>query len=199
MKKYNEGYIKFDLKWDKKSVVLPESMLSELNNFRTNLFDLGLIGMYPDGIGFGNFSIRFGNTDQFIITGSATGQLRTLTKEHFSLVTGFDIEKNTVICEGQIAASSESMSHAALYKSTYNINAVVHVHHKKIWDKYLNNLPTTPKNAEYGTIEMASEIIKLAHVSEGIIIMGGHEEGIVSFGTTLEEVTNKIIKLYNTL
>ena len=199
MKKYNEGYIKFDLKWDKKSVVLPESMLSELNNFRTTLFDLGLIGMYPDGIGFGNISIRFGNNDQFIITGSATGQLRTLTKEHFSLVTGFDIEKNTVICEGQIAASSESMSHAALYKSTYNINAVVHVHHKKIWDKYLNNLPTTPKNAEYGTIEMANEIIKLAHVSEGIIIMGGHEEGIVSFGTTLEEVTNKIIKLYNTL
>lgn len=196
---HNEGYIKFDLQWDKKSVDFPEYLLSELNDFRTRLFDLGLIGMYPDGIGFGNISTRFGNTDQFIISGTATGQLRTLTKEHFSLVTGFDIDKNTVICEGQIAASSESMSHAALYKSNHNINAVVHVHHKKLWENYLNNLPTTPKNAEYGTIEMASEIKKLAHVSEGIIIMGGHEEGIVSFGTNLGEVTNRIIKLYNTL
>ena len=199
MKKINEGYIKFDLQWDKKSVDFPEYLLSELNDFRTRLFDLGLIGMYPDGIGFGNISTRFGNTDQFIISGTATGQLRTLTKEHFSLVTGFDIDKNTVICEGQIAASSESMSHAALYKSNHNINAVVHVHHKKLWENYLNKLPTTLKNAEYGTPEMAIEIKKLAHVSEGIIIMGGHEEGIVSFGTNLGEATNRIIKLYNTL
>jgi ribulose-5-phosphate 4-epimerase/fuculose-1-phosphate aldolase len=196
---HNEGYIKFDLQWDKKSVDFPENMLSELNDFRTKLFNLGLIGMYPDEIGFGNISIRFGNNDQFIISGSATGQLRTLTKEHFSLVTGFDNEKNTIICEGQIAASSESMSHAALYKSNHNINAVVHVHHKKLWEKYLNNLPTTPKNAEYGTTEMANEVKKLAHVPEEIIIMGGHEEGIVSFGTNLGEATNRIIKLYNTL
>jgi len=195
----NEGYIKFDLQWDKKSVDFPENKLSELNIFRTQLFDLGLIGMYPDGIGFGNISTRIGNTDQFIISGSATGQLRTLTKEHYSLITGFDIEKNTIICEGQIAASSESMSHAALYKSNHNIHAVVHVHHKKLWSNYLNTLPTTSKNAEYGTPEMANEIKKLAHVYEGIIIMGGHEEGIVSFGLNLEEATNRIIKLYNTL
>lgn len=195
----NEGYIKFDLQWDKKSVDFPEYLLSELNDFRTRLFDLGLIGMYPDEIGFGNVSIRFGNNNQFIISGSATGQLRTLTKEHISHVTGFNIDKNTVFCEGQIAASSESMSHAALYKSNHNINAVVHIHHKKLWDNYLNDLPTTPKNAEYGTTEMANEIKKLAHVSEGVIIMGGHEEGIVSFGTNLGEATNRIIKLYNTL
>lgn len=196
---HNEGYIKFDLQWDKKSVDFPENVLSELNTFRTKLFDLGLIGMYPDGIGFGNISIRLGNNDQFIISGSATGQLSTLTKEQFSLVSGFDIEKNTVICEGQIAASSESMSHAALYKSNHNINAVVHVHHKELWGNQLNNLPTTPKNAEYGTPEIANEIKKLAHVFKGIIIMGGHEEGIVSFGTNLEEATYRIIKLYNTL
>ncbi|MGE0088515.1 MAG: class II aldolase/adducin family protein [Bacteroidales bacterium] len=199
MKKINEGYIKFNLQWEKKSVDFPGTIISELNIFRTKLFDFGLIGMYPNGIGFGNISSRIANTDQFIISGSATGQLRTLTKEHFSLVTGFEIEKNTVICQGQIAASSESMSHAALYKSNQNINAVVHVHHKKLWEKYLNNLPATPKNAEYGTPKMANEIKKLAHVSEGIIIMGGHEEGIVSFGITLEEATNKIIKLYDTL
>ena len=196
---HSEGYIKFDLQWEKKSVDFPENILSELNLFRTELFDIGLIGMYPDGIGFGNISTRIANTDQFIISGSATGQLRTLTKEHFSLVTAFDIEKNTVICEGQIAASSESMSHAALYKSNHNINAVVHVHHNKLWSNHLNKLPTTPKNAEYGTPEIANEIKKLAHVSVGIIIMGGHEEGIVSFGTNLEEAANRIIKLHNTL
>jgi hypothetical protein len=196
---HNEGYIKFDLQWEKKSVDFPENMLSELNNFRTKLFDLGLIGMYPEGIGFGNISIRFGNNDQFIISGSATGGIRMLIKENYSLVTGFDIEKNTVICEGQIAASSESMSHAALYKSNHNINAVVHVHHKKLWEKHLDKLTTTDKKAEFGTPEIAFEIGKLANTSSGIIIMGGHEEGIVSFGANLEEATNRIIKLYNTL
>ncbi|OFX88160.1 MAG: hypothetical protein A2W99_10550 [Bacteroidetes bacterium GWF2_33_16] len=196
---HNEGYIKFDLQWEKANFIFPDKLFLEMNLFRKRLFDLGLIGMYSDGIGFGNVSIRIGDTNLFIISGSATGSIPNLSKENYSLVTGFDIDKNTIYCQGNTAASSESMSHAALYKSNQKINAVVHVHHKKLWEKYLNNLPTTPKNAEYGTTEMANEIKKLANASEGVIIMGGHEEGIVSFGTTLEEATNRIIKLYNTL
>lgn len=194
-----EGYIKFNLQWEKTSFDFPDNQFYELNSYRSKLYDLGLMGMYPDGIGFGNISMRYNNSNQFIISGSATGGLPELKKESFALVTHFDIQKNTIYCLGQTAASSESMSHAAIYKSNKNCNAVIHIHHMKLWNKFLGLLPTTDKKAEYGTPEIAFEIGKEAHEKEGIIIMGGHEEGIISFGKDLNEATQNIINLYNTL
>lgn len=196
---HNEGYIKFSLEWDKSCFEFPDKLFQDLIQHRKKLFDLGLIGMFDDGIGFGNISVRYNNTNQFIISGSATGALDELKKEHFSLVTQFDIQKNSIYCIGSIAASSESMSHAAIYQSNKKCNAVIHVHHKKLWETFLDLLPTTDKKAAYGTPEIAIEMGKRANENEGMLIMGGHEEGIIAFGSSLQEASKKIIKLYKTL
>ena len=42
--------------------------LAELNVYRRKLLDLHLIGVDPNGIGFGNLSVRDGATDKFYIT-----------------------------------------------------------------------------------------------------------------------------------
>jgi hypothetical protein len=42
--------------------------IAELNAYRRKLLDLRLIGVDPNGIGFGNLSIRDGATDNFYIT-----------------------------------------------------------------------------------------------------------------------------------
>ena len=198
MIKIDEGYIKFNLSWEEKSFDFNDHDFIKINSCREKLFNLGLIGAYPDGIGFGNLSVRY-NKNEFIISGSSTGNFKTLSKDDYSLVKDYDILKNSVRCEGLTKASSESLSHAAIYESNININAVIHIHNKEMWDKYLNDLPTTDKKAEFGTPEIALEINKLANNSSGIIIMGGHQEGIISYGKSINEAEKIILKYFNKL
>ena len=55
----------------------------------------------------------------------------------------------------------------------------------------LDRVPTTSKAAEYGTPEMACEIIQLFQTGEvhrrKLFVIAGHEGGIVTFGSDLEE------------
>ncbi|MFC2103755.1 class II aldolase/adducin family protein [Bacteroidota bacterium] len=193
-----EGYIKFNLNWDQRKFEFGNEDFNYINSCRDKLFDLGLIGVYPNGIGFGNLSIRYHN-NEFIISGSATGNIPNLTKDHFALVKVIDIENNSVQCVGQIEASSESLSHGVIYEVNSAVNAVIHIHHKDMWNQYINNLPTTNKNAEFGTPEVALEIAKLTNEDSGIIIMAGHPEGIITYGKTLEDAYKKLLKYYNKL
>ena len=91
------------------------------------------------------------------------------------------------------------MSHAAIYSAIPDVGAVVHVHSRKLWDKYLHVLPTTANLVPYGTPEMAYEIGRiLAHshtLEKRVIVMGGHDEGIISFGKTVEDAALAVLNL----
>ncbi|HAN18844.1 MAG: hypothetical protein A2X13_07910 [Bacteroidetes bacterium GWC2_33_15] len=191
----DEGYIKFNLNWEKKSFDFNDTDFSALNFYRQELFESGLIGAYPDGIGFGNISMRY-DKHNFIISGSETGNLKNLSKEHYALVEAFNIKENRVHCVGLTKASSESLSHAAIYKINLNVNGVIHVHNQEMWKRYIHKLPTTNKDAEFGTPGMASEISRYAGKSHGVIIMGGHPEGIISYGITLNDAYNELHKYF---
>lgn len=195
----DEGYIKYNCNWVKTN---PTNIdLKDINHFRKVLFNLNLIGMYENGIGFGNISFRHKN--DFLITGSATGGIDNLNENHYTFVTNYNFEKNWLKCEGPIKASSESLTHASVYENCKEANAVVHIHNLKLWEKLLYIVPTTRVEAEYGTPEMAKEITRLfkeTSVSEKkIICMAGHKEGIVSFGKSLEEATNIILNHFDIL
>jgi len=144
-----------------------------------------------NGIGFGNLSVRDGATDKFCITGSATGGIPELTLANCAKVVACDFERNQVRYEGSAMPSSESLTHAAIYESDATAGAVIHCHCSKLWAAVLNGAPTTSKAAEYGTPEMANEIMQLLTrtnvQSRKIVIMAGHEGGILTFGKDLEE------------
>ena len=199
---HDEGYIKFKADWREAPPFSPNS-ISEINHFRQRLYDLNLIGAYPDGIGFGNISQRLGNSTRFIISGSATGNLNLLNENHYSNVTRVDIDKNELTCEGPIIASSESMSHAVIFRTCDWVNGVVHVHHLGLWEKLLHKVPTTSKSATYGTPEMAYSIIDLLKntdlIEQKIFVMEGHREGIFSFGKNLNEAMEVLLSHYNLL
>jgi L-ribulose-5-phosphate 4-epimerase len=165
--------------------------LAELNAYRRKLLDLRLIGVDPNGIGFGNMSVRDGATDNFYITGSATGGIHELTLADCAKVVACDFESNCVRYEGSALPSSESLTHAAIYESDATAGAVIHCHDSKLWSAALNEAPTTSKAAEYGTPELAYEIIQLFKrtdvPSRRIIVMAGHEAGILTLGKDLEE------------
>ena len=196
----SEGYIKFQCKWEQEEIHIPEEVLLSFEKERSRLYELGLIGMYPDGIGFGNISVRTEGSS-FFITGTATGQFNMLDPSHYSLVSAYNFANNFILCKGLTKASAESLTHAAVYEAIPEVGAVVHVHCLWLWEKLLNNYPTTSAKLEYGTPEMALAVQSLAAEiemgNEKIIIMGGHREGILAFGKNLEEATTQIIKIYN--
>ena len=110
----DEGYIKYRSDWIAAPVIRAE-IAAELDIWRRPLFEAGLIGQYEDqAVGFGNLSIR-GQQGGFYISGTQTGHLYRTDGRHYSQVTRFDIETNWIECRGPVQASSEALTHAAIY------------------------------------------------------------------------------------
>lgn len=196
----DEGYTKFIVDWrDRRPVDLPA--ISELDRWRRPLFDVGLIGHYEDpGIGYGNISVRERGARQFLVSATQTGHLPSTGSQHYALVTDWDIDGNRVTCRGAGQASSESLTHAAIYELDDAICAVVHVHDRPLWDELKGTVATTAADVAYGTPEMAREFNRLwretGFSESGIAVMAGHESGIVSIGSTLAEAVSRVLRLY---
>lgn len=185
----DEGYIKFNARWEK-GPELPTEFLEPLIQARQQLYAFKLIGAYDNGIGFGNISRRWNEMGQFVISGSTTGNFEQILAKHFTLVTKVDIGQNTLWCKGPIIASSESMSHAVVYRECPWVNAVIHVHNIGLWERLLHQVPTTDASATYGSPEMADSITHLLQTTDlpdkKIFVMEGHREGVFVFGEDME-------------
>jgi ribulose-5-phosphate 4-epimerase/fuculose-1-phosphate aldolase len=195
-----EGYIKFNCERINENISIPVNIFTSLSKWREKMFELDFIGVYSNGIGYGNISVR-ADANSFYISGTATGSLPMLEEKHYALVNSWSVATNSLQCNGKINASAESLSHAVIYESLPDVGAVIHVHHKGMWDKYLNLLLTTSPDILYGTPEMAMEIKNIARnikpEQDNILIMGGHEEGIITWGNTLDDAGEIILKYFN--
>lgn len=195
----DEGYVKYVSHWQSGPPPGAKTV-SLLNRWRRPLYEAGLVGHYEDlNIGYGNISVREGDTDAFVITGTQTGHIENTGAEHFALVTAVDIGANVVHCVGPVQASSEALTHAALYALSEDIGAVVHVHDRGLWIAQKDFLPTTDPSVPYGTPAMARAFQSLWETTgfarTGIAVMAGHDDGLVSIGRTLEEATTRMLAL----
>jgi ribulose-5-phosphate 4-epimerase/fuculose-1-phosphate aldolase len=190
-------YVKFTYQCSRPHIA-PFDALAELNACRRRLIELRLMGVDSNGVGFGNLSVRDGVSGNFYITGSATGGLPELMPTDCVRVVAYDFAKNWLRYEGAAIPSSESLTHAAIYESDPSISAVIHCHDSKLWTTVLNQAPTTSKAAEYGTPELANEIMQLFPrtdvQSRKIVVMAGHEGGIVTFGKDLEKAFAVLVR-----
>ena len=205
-----EGVIKFRLRFTEAAPVEMEP-LEALNHWRTILWQQALIGQDParyEGYGFGNVSQRIGAGNAapgkrcFVISGTQTGHVPELDNRHYTLVKTYDAASNSVSTAGPIKPSSESLTHGMLYDLDDEIQVVLHVHSPDIWLAAVNlGLPVTNSSVPYGTPAMATEVRRLFNDTDvrerKIFSMGGHEDGIVSFGTTAEEAGETLIRTLN--
>ncbi len=197
----DEGYIKFNINWEQKENNFPYDIL-DLMEWRDKMHEMKLIGHYEEhNVGFGNISERFDNSKKFIISATQTGDIYPIEEKHFTTVTDYNIEENTVWCKGPLKASSESMTHAAIYECDKGIRAIIHIHHLGMWKELLNEIPTSGANVPYGTPEMANEIKRLFKEEnlghKKVMAMAGHDEGIIAFGANLDEAAQIIKEYYN--
>ena len=198
----DEGRIKFNCAWTK-GPPFENTAIVELNTWRRPLFDAGLVGLYDDtGVGFGNMSVRSGPDVRFIISGTQTGHLAELTGAHCAEVTDYDIQDNRVTCHGPVKASSESLTHAAIYELSPTIQAIVHVHSDTLWHELRNKVPTTNPTVAYGTPDMAEEFRRLYRdtdfASSEMAVMGGHDGGLISIGPDIAQAARRFLEITTT-
>ena len=211
----DEGYVKFQ-QVRVEGPSLPMPLWENLERTRSKLYEAGLVGMYDDGIGFGNVSWLAPDTEglaerhfrpeehfsnpsgfrPFVISGTQTGRYPHLTGQHYVLVTQVNPQVNQLQCKGPVDASSESMTHAAVYAADLRIGCVLHVHHAGHWSRLLYKVPTTAADVPYGTPAMAEEVGRLfleENLGEvGCFAMAGHEEGLVSFGSDTQQALARL-------
>lgn len=192
-----EGFVKFNCHWSQSGPVISDEQYEIINSWREILYNMDLIGAYENGVAFGNISMRT-RGHQFVITGSATGEIPELEPGHYVKVNSFNIDDNAVQCIGPLKASSESLTHAAIYSADPDTNAVVHVHNLDLWNKLIYKVPTTNPGMDYGTAGLAKDILRLFKDPEiyekRIIIMSGDRAGILTFGHDMDEAVNVLME-----
>lgn len=201
-----EGVTKYEL--DFHPAPAPERQdIARLNAWRRLLHTLGVVGSDParyDGLGFGNLSRRLstghGDTGEpaFLVTGTQTGKLKTLGPEHYTTVTFCNPRTNHLTAEGPARPSSEAMTHGALYAADSDIRWIFHVHDPHIWQRAeALGVAITDPNIPYGTPAMAEEVARVqrraGEASGGILAMGGHEDGVLAWGTSDEAAGSRLL------
>jgi L-ribulose-5-phosphate 4-epimerase len=191
------GVVKFRCEHVRKELA-PFAGFDELNARRRKLLQLRMVGIDANGIGYGNLSVRAGETNQFYITASGTGGRAQLSLGDYAVVTAYDFAGNWLRCEGAATASSESLTHAAVYVSDPQSRAVIHCHEQRLWRELLECGPATSGDVEYGTPEMAYEVQRLfreTNVREAqLFAMAGHADGIVAFGASVDGALSAIMR-----
>jgi L-ribulose-5-phosphate 4-epimerase len=206
-----EGVIRFEVQHEDRH--LEERVHGEtvrmLAAWREILAHLRLLGRDParyDGLGYGNVSARTGpfgdvarGRRRFLVTGTQTAGIARATLREFCLVESWDIARNRVVSAGQVAPSSESLTHAALYDASPAIRVVLHAHTPDVWRQARAlGLPVTNAGAGNGTPAMAHEVQRLyregTFASTRIAAMGGHEDGVIAFGASAAEAGETLVR-----
>lgn len=207
MKVIDDGVIKYDRSNFSLSGPLEPFEYQELEYWRKKLFKKELIGEYPaEKIGFGNMSTvmdysQFAKSihPQFIITGTQTGKYPELNGSHYTRVLDTNINELQIKMMGCIEASSEALTHAAIYESNHKIKAVFHIHSSVIWKKMIEDKSDfTAAPIPYGTVEMAvatKECIR--GKTNGVYCMHGHIDGIVIYSESLALAGEMTFSLYD--
>ena len=200
---YGEGVIKFEVEHQVCSLDRRTygDLACRLAAWREILALTGLVGRDPrryEGAAYGNVSIRVGRPSaglgrrSFLITGTQTSGKREISLDDLALVERYDFDRNRVSSRGRARPSSESMTHGAAYDLGPQVRCVLHAHSPVLWQRAQElRLPRTDPSVQYGTPEMAREVQRLYRgglfAGRRILAMGGHDDGILVFGRSLEE------------
>jgi Ribulose-5-phosphate 4-epimerase and related epimerases and aldolases len=201
-----EGVIKFTLSYTASDEGLDCPDFDALNHSRSLLWQWGVVGqddLRYGGLGYGNVSVRTverESTGAFVITGTQTGHLPTLTAQHYAQVLSYDVKCHWLQAFGARKPSSEAMTHAAIYQCMpTTVNAVIHGHHPRIWQQaQALGLVCMAADIAYGTPQMAQvmqAVLRDTQPARNTVVMLGHEDGFITWGESLAEAVALVRQL----
>lgn len=171
-------------------------LLEKLDAARSALRKRGLIGVSPQGVGYGNISARIGSA-AFVITGSGTGGMEHPGENGYALVREFSPENNRVESSGPIRPSSEAMTHGAIYAAQPKASCVVHIHHRPLFMQLVQKGITTPADAAYGTPELSAAVRALAAglpLGRCLFAALGHADGVFCYAASIAEALELVVR-----
>lgn len=200
----DEGVVKFSYSHRRQNLSLGKQARN-LINLRNSVFKKGYLAKREDGKASGSISIRSGKSNSFLISGKQTGEVFNFTEKHICLVESFNLEAFSLISKGETKPGSEALIHALLCSLDRNIQCVVHITEPRLVSyTEMNPYPSTVET--YGTVELLEQIKliiknKAIQNSSGILLMKGHQDGILSFAKKeaeaiqqIEEIEKSILK-----
>lgn len=160
---------------------------------------MGLIGVYENGIGFGNISCRVENGGLFYILGLKMGNFVELDSCYYVLVIDVGVFENCFSCIGLIIVFFEFMSYVVIYEECFDVNGVIYVYDFYFWKSLMYKVFIIEAFVFYGFLEMVESICRLLVEADlkvcKIFVMEGYEEGIFIFGKDFVEVM-AVLKVY---
>lgn len=202
-KTVTEGVIKYRLEFVEAVVQVGDIRL--LNAWRSILHGMGWLGQDPgrySGYGYGNVSQRLdARQSSFLISASQTGGLPVLDASGYTVVESAEFDQMRVQASGRLKPSSEALSHAMIYRQDAAIGSVLHVHEPRMWHYALaQGYPASDPRVGYGSAQMVREVERLYRQSKlariGVLVMAGHEDGIIAFGEDTNQAGLRLLKLY---
>jgi hypothetical protein len=183
------------------------AVAARLAAWRRVLRGLCVVGQDPGrygGYGYGNLSARLApfptppGRRRFLVTGTQTSGKPAVTAADFALVATYDTSANRVESRGETLPSSEAMTHGGLYDLSSEVRAVFHAHSPELWHRADElGLPVTSPGAAEGTAALADEIRRLRPgwvlAACGLVVLGGHQDGVVAFGKSEEEAGGRLV------
>ena len=171
--RFNSVFVSEKIPSDTKNIELKEW----IEKFQKNNLTPEIEGNYT-----GNLSFR--SKEGFVITASGLKNKENLTNDCFVYVKDYNKKTNTFYVEGKKKPSSESIMHHLIYITCKDLNAVFHGHNDLIVKNAEKlKLPITKKEYEWGTLELAKEVLK-ALGDNKLIVLKNH--GFVSLGKTMK-------------
>lgn len=181
--------------------IVDQATLDTLRSWREVLRRLQLLGQDParyGGLGFGNVSARDpSRPDEFVITASQTAGAPQLSERQLVRITHSNVERFWVDAQGYQPPSSESLTHAMIYRADAKIGWVFHVHSPEIWQRAeALALPTTGADVRYGSAAMATAVAALlaAHSDRRAVFATlGHDDGVFACGASAEAAGSALV------
>jgi len=156
------------------------------------IIDIIRFGKKLDGIIDKNFdcSISLSYGKRVIITANNVNA-KQINQEDIVEIIDYDPIKNNTLIIGKKNPSFETPVHWIIQKARTDVNAVVEISSKYLYEQNCNNLPVTDDIATIGTIKRVKNILKTLQKSKIICIKN---EGLLVVGLHLKEIEDSLIK-----
>lgn len=202
----SEGVIRFnyELLPGELEDMIPQELLSVLNHWRHRMIQEKVLGGGDpdryDGLGYGNLSARLApGSPEFVISASQTGERSSLDVSGYVLIRKVEPEAFRVWAVGSQPPSSETLTHAMIYRGDPSVNLVLHAHAPALWQQAeALQLPVTPPEVEYGSPEMARCVAQLMSESKkrpNLFVTRGHTDGVFVYGCDAEETGTYLLQM----
>lgn len=178
-------------------------LLDTLQAWRAVLRRLGLVGQAHgryDGFAFGNLSVRDpGRPAEILITASQTSGAEGLEDADLVRITHCNPERFWLEAQGHQPPSSESVTHAMVYRARPDVNWVFHAHSPDIWHRAeVLGLPCTSAEVPYGSPAMAEAVTGVLSGQPDrpmAFATLGHEDGVFACAASAADAGSMLVRL----